>query len=197
MKMSVTGLLLLAASFAAYAGEAPSVLVKTELAHQQPLVVGLSGYGAVTPDTGSTVNISFPRSGRVARLSVTLGQVVTRGETLFVFETDPLAANGYAQAKSSLEFARSEFLRIQRLARQQLATHSQLAAARKSLRDAESAVLAQKRLGAGIHQDRVRAPFDGIVTALFAARGDRIQPGKVVLQLAKQDALRAQIGLQP
>lgn len=197
MKKSGIGLLLLASSFAAYAGNDPSVLVKTEPVHQQSLVIGLAGYGIVTPDTGSTVNITFPRSGKIDRLSVMPGQVVTRGETLFVFVTDPVAANGYAQAKSSLEFARSEFLRINRLVRQQLATRSQLAAARKSLLDAESAVLEQRRLGAGIRKDRVKAPFNGIVTALFAARGDRIQPGKVVLQLARQNALRAQIGLQP
>lgn len=183
-------------SSAACAEDGSSVLVKTEPLREQPLVFGLSGYGVVSPAAGSAVNISLPRPGQVEDLKVIPGQVVGRGETLFVFVTDATAASGYAQAESSLEFARGEYARVDRLVRQQLATHSQLAAARKALRDAQSAALEQRRIGSGIRSGRVRAPFDAVVTALFAAQGDRVPQGKVVLQLARRGAWRVQIGLQ-
>lgn len=188
---------LLILTAAAHAGENPSVLVKTEPVHQQALVFELSAYGTVIPDVSSMVNINFPLSGQISRLNVTPGQIVRRGETLFEFVTDPIAANNYAQAESALEFAQGEFVRIKRQFEQQLATNSQLAAAKKALLDAESAARAQKKLGAGIHRDSVTAPFDGVVTALSVTPGDRIQAGKSAVQLARRDSLRVQMGIQP
>lgn len=197
MKHCLIALLALGLSFAACADEGQSVLVQTALIRQQPLVFGVSGYGVVSPATGSAVNISFPRSGQVERLSVGPGQVVRRGETLFVLVTDATAAKGYAQAKSALEFSRSEYARVERLLRQQLATRSELAAAAKALADAQSAVREQERMGSGTTSGAVRAPFDGVVTALYAAQGDRVLAGKVVLQLAHRGAWRVLLGLQP
>jgi membrane fusion protein (multidrug efflux system) len=43
----------------------------------------------------------------------------------------------------------------------------------------------------------VVAPFDGVVTALSVAQGDRIQPGATILQLGHTDSLRVQFGIEP
>lgn len=197
MRNLTTGLLLLALSFAACAADGPSVLVKTATIRQQPLLFGLSGYGVVSPAPGSAVNISFPHAGQVKRLKVVAGQAVRRGETLFVFATDATAANSYAQAQSALELAHSEYTRASRLFKQQLIDRVQLAAAKKAWLDAQSAVRAQQRMGSGSGSTRIRAPFGGIITALYAAEGDRIAPGKAVLQLARRNAWHVEIGLQP
>ena len=193
MTRIVIGALLLLTPLLACAADAASVLVRTAPIRQQPLVFSLSGYGTVMPGPGGTVSIGLPRAGKIGRLDVVPGQVVRRGDMLFELITDPVAATGYVRAKSALELARSNFYRVSRLASQQLATRSQLAAANKVLLDAQSAVQAQRVLGTGVRRQHVRAPFGGIVSAVSATRGDRVAPGKVVLQLMRKEALRVSL----
>lgn len=188
---------LLALSVAAHAEDRPSVLVRTEPVRKEALAFTLSGYGTVFTDPSGTKNISQPRSGQITRLSVIAGQVVRRGAVLFAFSTDPLSANAYSRARSSLELAGSDFDRLKRLFRQQLATNAQLAAAKKALEDAQSAYRAQQALGTGKQHEVVRAPFDGVILSCFASQGDRIAAGKTVLQLVQREGFRARIGIQP
>ena len=190
-------LFLLACSVTAYAEEQPSVLVKTVPMRRETIILNLSGYGTVFTDPKSTVNFDQPRSGQIISLNVMVGQIVKRGEALYVFATDPAVANAYAQAKSSLEMASSEYESMKRLYAQQLATQTQFAMARKALKDAKSAFEAQNRLGDGLQLEIVKAPFDGVVAESLASTGDRIQTGKTVLRLARLDALRVQVGVQP
>lgn len=190
-------LFLMIFSIAASAEDQPSVLVKTEPMRKEAMTISLSGYGMVFSDPASTVNINQSRSGQIVRLEVTAGQVVKRGMMLFEFATDPGAANGYAQAESSLEMARSSFESTKRLYAKQLATNAQLATAKKTLKDAESAVGMQRELGTEMTRENVKAPCDAVVSGVFASPGDRLQAGKTVLQLARRDALRVRIGVQP
>jgi RND family efflux transporter MFP subunit len=189
--------LLLAFSAAAHAEGQPSVLVKTAPMRKEAMTFKLSGYGTVFSDPGSMVNVSLPRSGQIVSMDLIAGQIVRRGATLLKFETDPNSANGYAQAESALEMARSSFESTKRLYARQLATFSQLAAAKKALKDAESTFRMQNKLGAGTPLEIVKSPFDGVVAGLSASPGDRLQAGKALLLLARLDALRARIGVQP
>lgn len=179
------------------ATEEPSVLVKTTAIRQQQLAETLAGYGTVTPDIGGTVNVNLPRPGRISRLFASAGQVVTAGAPLFEFDTAAASTLGYRQAESALGLAREEVHRTEQLASQQLATQSQLAAARKALDDAEAALQAQRRLGTGIASERIAVPFDGVVVSLAAAQGDRIAAGAAVLQIARLNGLRVQLGIEP
>lgn len=190
-------LFLLIFSFSAQAKDSPSVLVKTEPMRKEALAFKLSGFGTVFLDPAGMQSISQPRSGQIERLFVMAGQVVRRGEALFEFATDPQEANAFAQARSALELAGSDFDRTTRLFDRQLATNAQLAAAKKALQDAQSAYRAQQALGAGKTREAVRAPFDGVVLGCFASQGERIAAGKTVLQLARRNGFRARIGVQP
>ncbi len=190
-------LFLLTCSFAAHAEDQSSVLVRTEPIRKQSIVFDLSGYGTVFSDPKHTFDFDQPRSGQVVSLDVMAGQMVRRGDVLYGFSTDAGAANAYAQAKSSLEMARVGFESMKRLYAQQLATHVQLEAAKKALKDAESAFETQIRLGDGSPLEIVKAPFDGIVAGTFVSRGDRIQAGKTVLQLAKRGAFQVRMGVEP
>lgn len=190
-------LFLLACPLIAYAEDQSSVLVKTEPMRKESFIFDLSGYGTVFSDPKSTANFDQPRSGQIISLNVMAGQTVKRGDALYVFATAPAAANAYVQAKSSLEVASSELESMKRLYAQQLATFAQLEAAKKALKDAESTFEMQNRLGAGTPLEIVKAPFNGVVAGLYASPGDRVQAGKAVLLLARLDALRARIGVQP
>jgi membrane fusion protein (multidrug efflux system) len=189
-------LALLAPPLAA-AGDAPSVLVRTEPLRQHTIKETLVGYGTLAPEVSGTVDINLPRPGRISALDVSPGQVVKRGARLLELRTSPGAALGYRQAENALAYARSELARAEQLVAQKLATESQLSAARKALADAEAALEAQRRLGTGTATESVKAPFDGVVVSVGAALGDRVAAGTAVLKLARLAGLRVLLGIEP
>ena len=180
-----------------WAADAPSVAVQTVVLKQQMMSDMVSGYGVVSPDTRSLQNVNLPRAGQVVSLLVNAGQVVKKGAPLLEFATGTDAALAYQQAIAAVRFAASELTRIEQLVSQQLATQSQLAAAKKSLADAQAALQAQTKIGSDRALERVVAPFDGIVVAVQAAQGDRLMAGAPVLQLARAGGQRVLLGVEP
>ncbi len=193
----VLSMSLISPAFAAPETNTPSVLIQSEPLRKQPMTETLTAYGSVMPATGATENISFQRSGQIARLYVVAGQVVKRNQALLEFATDPNAAALYHQAETTEVFARSELMRVEDLAARKLATQSQLAAARKALQDAQANLAAQKHIGAGVGTQRVSASFDGVVSLLSIQQGDRVLSGIPVMQLSKAGKLRATLGIEP
>jgi membrane fusion protein (multidrug efflux system) len=194
-ELILLGLLLCASPV--WATDAPSVAVQTVAMKQQMMTATISGYGVVSPDTRSLQNINLPRAGQVVSMLVNAGQVVKKGTPLLEFATSMDATQSYQQAVVAVRFAASEVARIEQLLSQQLATQSQLATAKKSLADAQSALRAQQKMGNGRGQERIVAPFDGVVASISAAQGDRLAVGAPVLQLAKAGGQRVVLGVEP
>lgn len=197
MRRAVLLLSVLFATTPGIAAELPAVLVETIALTQRPMVDTVSGYGVVSPDTRALQSVSLPRPGQIVRLLVSAGQVVKKGVPLLEFATGANAALGYRQARQAVDFAQNEVARIEQLASQQLATQSQLAAAKKTLADAEAALLAQEKIGSGQALEQVTAPFDGVVVVLQGAQGDRLIAGAPVLQLARAGGQRVLLGVEP
>jgi RND family efflux transporter MFP subunit len=179
------------------AEESPSVLVGTVALKRQVLADTLSGYGTVTPDTRNTQTVSLGRAGRIERMLVSVGQVVRKGSPLFEFDTAADVTAGYQQAQQAVTFSRGEVARLESMVAQQLATQSQLAAAKRDLAVAESTLQAAQREGAQQGLATVTAPFDGFVSAIQAAQGDRLASGAAVLQLARGGAQHVALGIEP
>ncbi len=195
--MKWIGMLFFTLSLAAHAENEPSVLVKTQPIRKHPLAIEVSGYGSVMPGAGGESNINFAHAGRVLNVDVTPGQRVKIGQVLLALATDPAAVLGFEQAKSTLELAKNEFARVQILRKQQLATNSQYDNAARTLKDAESAYAAQRKLGNGVAKIRIRAPFDGVISRVSVAPGARIAAGTSALQLIRSDAVRVRMGVEP
>lgn len=181
----------------ASSAEEPSALVTTAPLTRHTLVETLIGYGTVAPAAGRVENISTSYGGRVTTLPVSPGQTVKHGDVLIEVETDPAAGLAYRRAATAVEYARSELQRVKELAQQQLATRSQVASAEKSLADAKLQLREQERLGAERSTTTFHAPFNGVVVALATTLGERVSAGKTLLQLARTDMLRAQLGVEP
>jgi RND family efflux transporter MFP subunit len=172
-----------------------SALVKTALPTQQSQSDVLTAFGQVT--TGLDVAISFPRAGQVSRLLVIQGQRVQRGTPLVTLTSDPNARLAYAQAQTAVGFAGGELRRIQELYSLQLATQSQVDAARRALQDAQAMLSAQRQLGGAVGTATLTAPFEGVIDSVSVSQGDRVQPGAVILQLGHVDILRIRLGIEP
>lgn len=191
--------LLLCLGGAAHADESTttSALVQVAPLRHMTLARRVIGFGTADTETGTTANLNFPKAGRVERLDVVPGQRVRRGETLLEIATDPAATLAYGQAEDAVAFARGELARTRSLFARQLATHSQIDAAAKALKDAEQTLAAQRALGGASTQDRLTAPFDGLVVSVSAARGDRFPAGANLIRLARTATLRARLGVEP
>ena len=177
--------------------QSASVLVQTVMPKREPLASTMVLYGEVVQDVGDSENVSFARPIQIAKLMVGNGQAVKRGEALFEVVTDPNAVTAYLQAQSAVEAAEHDYKAQQELASEHLATQSQLSASHKAWTDAQSALAAQKQLGAAPGKEVVHASRDGIVGNLAAQQGDRIQPGTAVLQLSQTAGKRALLGAEP
>ena len=198
MNRFVTGLWVLAmvlSAVTAWGEEEGVVQIRTRPLLRQAMSFTVTGYGTVTSTPRDTQSIALPRAGMVDQVRVMPGQRVARGDPLFEFVTDPAGVVGHTQAQTAWIFARNEYARLQRQYEQQLVTVSQLEAAHKALHDAESALQAQDRSGAGSERVTVAAPFEGVILTQSVAQGERIPAGTTILQLARRAQPQVQLTL--
>lgn len=200
MKARVLAILLLAvwpAPVPALGDEAPSVAVRTEPARQGTAPDLVVAYGTAAPAIDGGMTLSLQQDGRVNALAVTPGESVRAGDRLMSFTVSAAAASTYQQAVSALALARTQRAHAAQLLAQQLATRDQLAQADKAVADAQGAIEALRREGAGQPVQTLTAPFDGIVSSIAVAQGDRLQPGAALMVLTRLDGLVVTVGVEP
>jgi RND family efflux transporter MFP subunit len=181
----------------ALADPAPSALVRTAALQRGVLTRHATAVGTVRTASGGTLSVDFARPVRVLRVLVRPGQGVRRGQALLEVGNAPAADAAYAQAREALRFAKAELGRLLQLQRQQLATQSQVDAARRNLADARATLAAQQAQGLDQARQIVRAPFDGLVQSLQATPGLQLAAGVVALSLAPHAGLQAVVGVDP
>lgn len=173
----------------------PSVLVTLQPTVRGSAPDALTAYGSAGPSGNGSETISMPQPGQVTRLAVTAGTRIRAGQTLLVFTTAPSAVSGYEQAQTTLATARQQRSTTAQLLAQQLATRDQLAQADKAVTDAQAALDALQREGAGSPVRTFTAPFAGVVTLISVAPGDRTQPGAALLTVARLGSIIATAGI--
>jgi membrane fusion protein (multidrug efflux system) len=174
-----------------------SVLVTSVAVKRGTVAETITEYGIAEPAPGGATNISLFHGGQVLRLRVVPGQIVIKGDKLLDFGADPASGLAYNQAVSALALAKQEHAHTQQLLAQQLATRSQLAQAEKAVVDAEATLQAQQREGTGAAFETVTSPFDGTVTSIAVASGDRVAAAAPLLQLTRADGLAVAVGIEP
>ena len=185
------------AAASARADAAVSALVRVQALQRGELLHSVHAVGTVQTASGRTLQVSFARPVMVREVLVRAGQRVRRGEPLLVVAAAPAARAAYLQARDALHFARADLRRVRELAKQQLATRSQLDAARKAVADARAALAAATAQGLGRVVQRVDAPFDGVIDAVAAAPGAQLAAGATALRLAPSADLQAVVGVDP
>lgn len=175
----------------------PAVAVETALPVRQTFHATVAAFGQLAADSRNALSLSLPQAGEVTATRVLAGQRVHRGDVLLELTTDPATRSAYLQAQTALQVARSDLARTTGLHAQKLATNAQLDAARKAVADAWAALDAQSLLGGAQPIASLRAPADGVVTALDVQRGQRVAAGAPLLQFTPAAAMAAQLGIDP
>lgn len=175
----------------------PSALVGLQRIEQGSTPEWVMAYGSAAPAISGSETISVPQPGQVSRLAVTPGSTVRAGQVLAVFTTDPSSVSSYQQAVTTLSTAQKQRGTVVQLLAQQLATRDQLVQADKSVADAQTAIQALQRSGAGQATRTLTAPFSGVVTTVTVAQGDRTQAGAPLATLARTGSIVASVGLDP
>jgi len=178
--------------------ETPAVVtVDTATPVRQTFHDYVEAYGTLTGDTRHAQTLTLPQAGQVIAAEITPGRRVRKGQPLLRIATDPATVSAYQQAVNTVNQARAELTRTQRLHDEKLATNSQLDAARKSLADAQAALDAQAKLGGAQAVTTLAAPADGVITALDVQLGERFAAGTKLVEFTPQVALAALLGVEP
>lgn len=171
--------------------------VQTAMPVRQTFHVRVAAFGQLAADTRGSLSLSLPQAGQIVATEVLAGQRVRRGEPLLKLETDPTTRSAWLQARSAVTVARDDLTRTERLHAGKLATNTQVDAARKALADAKATLAAQAKLGGAQAVATLRAPADGVVTALDVQHGQRVTAGTKLIAFAPQAGLVAQLGVDP
>lgn len=175
----------------------PPVQVSTAMPVRQTFHAQVAAFGQLAADSRNALSLSLPQAGEITATDALAGQSVKRGDALLKLATDPATRSAYLQAQSAVKVARDDLARTTRLQSEKLATNAQLDAARKAVADAQAALDAQAKLGGEQAVVTLRAPADGVVTALNVQRGQRVAAGTALLQFTPDAALAAQLGIDP
>ena len=173
----------------------PVALVQTAAVETREVDQTVQAYGSIEPGPRQLRVIAAPRAS-VVELQVAAGMRVRRGAPLATLVPTPESAVLYAQAKSQQAYALSTLKRTQSLFAEKLATRDQLAAAQKTLADAEANLAAQLRVGGGAPAF-IRAPGDGVVSAVNVVSGARVAANTSLLVFAEQGGDVARLGVTP
>ena len=177
--------------------DTPSVQVKTATVVSQDVTETLTAFGVLDPDPDQVLSLSLPHAGLINRVWVRLGQRVKSGDRLLEVITAPDARMQYRQAQSAVDYSQRELERQQRLLGEQLATRTQVDAAKKNLKDAVATLKALQQRRQGVEEEVLRAPMDGIITRLDVAQGQRVQANKTAMLIAAEQRLIARLGVEP
>lgn len=175
----------------------PPVAVSVATPVQQVFHTQVAAFGQLAVDSRNATSLNLPQAGQILSIDVVAGQRVKRGEPLLTLQTDPAARSAYLQARNAVSTARDDLARSERLFANKLATNTQVDAARKTLADAEATLAAQEKLGGVEVAATLKAPTDGVITALDVQLGQRTPAGARLLEFAPRTAMTAQLGVEP
>lgn len=179
------------------ADAAPTAEVTVAVVRSQSVAEVSTAYGLVQADPAGSVTVAAPKAAIIGKLWVRVGETVTAGQPLIEVLSAPGAEQAFKQAQDAAAFAQTDLARVQRLYDERLAASDQLSAAKKTLADAQSALLAQQKQGAGAMSLTLKAPKAAVITAVSVSPGDHVAQDAPLLTLARAGAAIAKLGLEP
>ena len=170
---------------------------KEEVQEPTPVVVGVVERGSIvsTISTASTieaerqVTIHAESTGRLVDLTVEEGDTVKKGQIIARIRFDA-QANSLVRANTSLEKARVDFNRAERLYNDRVIGEEEFLRARNALEVAELDLSDRSR---EMRNTKVTAPFDGTITQRKVTAGSFVNNGAELLTIVDFGTLVARV----
>jgi len=176
---------------------AGTALVQVEAAQTGPMTDAVIAYGSVAVDAGQSCAVSAAAESQVQQVLVQVGEPVRRGQAVLRVLPSPAAALDLGNAQREARSTQVELQRVAGLREQQLATESELQAARSA---AESAAALRDSLqsravpGAGLV---LTAPCDAVVDEVAFKVGEWLPAGGVAVRLTPAQGQSVRLGVEP
>ncbi|MGE5092071.1 MAG: efflux RND transporter periplasmic adaptor subunit [Bacillota bacterium] len=149
--------------------------------------------GEVTARPGHVAGLGAPAQTRVARVLVTLGQRVTRGQPLVAFDQTTFAAEAQT-AQAALTSAQHAYERARRLSEAGIVPRKEAEQAAAELASARGAAAVARHAEA---LATLRSPIGGVVTRMDAVLGAPVDAGAPLVEVADPSALDVLFTLSP
>lgn len=177
------------------AEEAPVALVqvKTAVAEVQPFEDKVGSIGTVNARSGHFASLSAPAPARIASVNVSVGQRVSAGTTLVVFEQTPFITAAQS-AEASLIAAQRAYDRARQLADAGIVPRKDAEQAATDLAQARAAAITARRTA---QLAVVRSPINGVVTRLNASIGASADVNQPLVEVADLSALDIVFNVPP
>jgi RND family efflux transporter MFP subunit len=156
-------------------------------------------------ESPSAADLAANIAADVVQVNVLEGDLVKKGQLLVRLDNDDPRINleGHQAAlkheQELLELARKDLARAEQLYKEGLASDAEVDAKRQQMEQRGLAVASRRHSvqSARITLDRtqITAPFNGRVTKVSVARGDRAQPGQVLVSLYDPERLEVRAPL--
>lgn len=180
---------------AAASQSAPSALIDTTPVVATTVRQMVTAYGNVDYSPGGAQVLGVQSEAVVARLLVSPGQAVVRGEALLVLAPSATAKLDLDKATIDLRFARQEADRLIELRSRELATNAEVQAAQKNVASLQAVLANLTRRDAGGATRTLRAHAAGVVQAVSVQPGQLVAPGAPLLTLGDAARLRVRLGV--
>ena len=161
----------------------PPEAVTTTVARQENWPATLHAIGSVVPVRGVTVAADLP--GIVQKITFDSGKAVKEGEVLVELDTRQEQAQ-LAEAEAQLELTKSNYARMQELAKQGIISRADWD---KTASDQHAAEAKVSEMKATIARKTIRAPFSGVLGLRQVNLGQYLQGGSPIVPLQTVDPI--------
>ncbi len=174
--------------------EAPKRGLRTIVVEATDAITNRSYPSVLEP--ADTTQLSFEVSGQLEAVNLNVGQKVKRGETLLSLDTASLnlqvqsARSSLAQMEAQAENARGDFERKNELFNNGTIAKAAIDQSRTSM-DAANAQVSQAHrqleiMSENLEKATIKAPFDGVISAVNAQSFENINPGQGVATIYQE-----------
>ena len=164
--------------------ELPSATVRAQTVARKSRAATEDVVGTVRPKLSAAIEAKV--SGRIEKMRVVPGQLVTNGELLVQLDSHEIQSR-LDQAAASRQQAENDLKRATDLMQQKILSQAEFDNTQSKFRIAAATEAEAKTM---LDYTRIVAPFAGIITRKLADVGDLAAPGKPLLQMENPETLR-------
>lgn len=170
-----------------------AVAVRTVVVAPGTFTETIGSIGTISTRPGHSAALSAPAPARISQVIAAVGQRVSTGTTLIVFEQAPFR-EAARSAEVKLSAAQHGYDRAKSLSAEGILPRKDVEQAAADLAAARAEAVAARRAA---QLSILRAPLSGVVTSVTAALGASVDATQPLVEIVDPTAVEAILGLSP